>query len=238
MINVGIAGAQGRMGQLLIEALAKESDLKLVVSLVRANADYVEEMIEKLTDPLEVLIDFSPPSAVLKHLSLACKHHYRIVIGSTGFTDAEKEMINQAATVIPIVFAANMSMVANITYKILALVAKMLPEKADAAILDIHHKHKKDRPSGTALRMAEIIRETREKNKVDPIDVPVTSIRMGESVGEHKIFFSLEEERLEITHKTFNRLAYAKGALQAARWLMNCTPGLYDMQDVLGLKIN
>lgn len=223
MINIAIAGANGRMGQLIMHAVENNPEFKLIAKLTRTSI----QLPGKNNGQVDiVLIDFTIPEATLIHLNMALQYGYPMVIGTTGFTEAQKHTLKAAAQKIPIVFSPNMSLGMNVNYKVLALAEKLLKNKADMAILDMHHKHKKDAPSGSALRMAEVMSS----------DIPITSMRLGENIGSHTAFFSLEGETLEIIHRATDRTAFAKGALQAAKWVLHQAPGLYDMQDVLEFK--
>jgi 4-hydroxy-tetrahydrodipicolinate reductase len=229
-IKVAVAGSNGRMGKMIVEILALDPEIELVAKISRATE--TENLNAALDAKVTVCIDFTPPEAVLNHLSFCLKHKINMVIGTTGFSDVQKAAIAEASKNISIVFAPNMSVGVNLTFKLLELAARVLQESADIAILDIHHKHKQDAPSGTALKMSDIIKSQQKKEtKID-----IASLRVGEVMGEHSILFALPEEEIKITHQAFNRKAFAEGAVKAAKWVNYQKPGLYDMQDVLGLN--
>ncbi len=223
MISVAVTGARGRVGQLIVQAI--EADKKFLLAALD----------EK---PVDVLIDFSAPEATLKYLALCQEKKCPMVIGTTGFSELEKMKIAQASQIIPIVFSPNMSVGINISYKLLALAAHLLKDRAnmdlDISITDIHRQDKKDAPSGTALRMAEVIREGCINNDTQ---INISSVRLGDTVGEHSTVFALPGEQITISHKATDRSLYAMGALEAAKWVVKQAPGLYDMQDVLQLPI-
>jgi len=229
MIKVVVGGAKGRVNQFILQAIEADKEVSLVASLSRSDP---HTQLNALKMPVDVFIDFTTPTATLEFLEICEKRKYPMVIGTTGFSELEKVKIAHASRTIPIVFSPNMSVGINISYQLLALAAKLLKEQAgitpDVAIVDIHHQHKKDAPSGTALRMADVIRSTSHDSKVS-----LSSVRLGDTIGEHSALFALAGERIEITHKATNRSLYAAGALQAAKWVVNQAPGLYDMQDVL-----
>jgi 4-hydroxy-tetrahydrodipicolinate reductase len=234
MIKIAVTGVKGRVGQMVIQTIKEDPSLQLQLAAELARQDLADRG-QNRSEAIDVVIDFSHPSALTDLLSLCCERAYRLVIGTTGFTDAQKQQIREAATLIPIVLAPNMSVGINISYKLLEMAAKILKDQpVDIAILDIHHKHKKDAPSGTALRMGEVI-ATAQAKSVKEAKIDFSPLRLGDIVGEHTAIFALEGERIEISHKSTNRSLYAKGALKAAQWLMDKPPGLYDMQDVLGL---
>lgn len=236
MINIAVGGTQGRVNQLILRAIAEDKHLSLAASFSRSNPDI---NLETLQTPIDVFIDFTTPAATLEYLVICQAKRYPMVIGTTGFSELEKVKIAHAAQIIPIVFSPNMSIGVNISYKLLALAANLLHEHAgiaaDVAIVDIHHQHKKDAPSGTALRMAEVIRNAAPDAASDP-RINLSSVRLGDTIGEHSALFALAGERIEITHKATHRGLFATGALQAAKWVVSQEAGLYDMQDVLGLR--
>ena len=265
MIDVVIAGASGRMGKVLLEAVAGAADLRLVAALERAGSPWLGRNAGELFPGLDaritddaadalatatVLIDFTRPEASLHHLALCREHEVAMVIGTTGFDADGKAAIAEAAEDIPIVFAPNMSVGVNLALKLLHTAAKVLADGYDIEIVEAHHRHKVDAPSGTALRMGEVVagalgrdlgtcavygREgvTGERNGQT---IGLATVRGGDVVGDHTVMFMGLGERLEITHKASSRLTFALGALRAARYLTGKSNGLYDMQDVLGLK--
>lgn len=233
-VRIAVSGAEGRVGKLLVQAVADNAKTQLVAELNRKNTlETIQNKKSGASPTIDVIIDFTQPAVTLSLLPICCQNNYRLVIGTTGFTSEQKAQILKAAKEIPIILAPNMSIGINVTYKLLELAAKLLKDQPiDVAVTDLHHKHKKDAPSGTALRMGEVITEACNK----PTDIAYTALRLGDSIGEHSALFALPGERIEITHKSLDRTLYAKGALQAAIWLMNQPAGLYSMQDVLGLN--
>jgi 4-hydroxy-tetrahydrodipicolinate reductase len=231
------------MGQALIEAINSSSQ-----SDFGAGFDKGDNLIDSLKN-FEVLIDFSRPEASLNALAVCKDAGKAMVIGTTGFTDSELELIGQASKEIPIVFAPNMSVGVNLTLKILETSAKVIGPDSSIEIIEAHHRYKVDSPSGTALKMGEVIanalgrdlsecavygREGIEEPR-DMNTIGFSSIRGGDVVGEHTVAFFMDGERVEITHKASSRMIYANGAVRAANWLSDKSSGLYSMQDVLEL---
>ena len=198
----------------------------------------------------DTLIDFTTPVATLAHLALCRTHGKRLVIGTTGLDAAGRDQIAAAGADIGIVFAPNMSVGVNLCFTLLELAARVMGEDADIEILEAHHRHKVDAPSGTALRMGEVIAQTLGRNLAevavygregrtgerDRRTIGFETIRAGDVVGEHTVWFATEGERVEITHKASSRMTFARGAVRAAQWLAGQPAGVYDMQDVLGLR--
>ena len=266
MINIAVVGAAGRMGKILIEACAESENAKLTVatehpesSLIGTDAGEVAGVgknnviiVSNLDDAVnnfDVLIDFTRPAPTLNHLDWCVKNNKGMIIGTTGFTDDEKLQIDTAGKIIPIVFAANYSVGVTLSLKLLELTARVLGDSVDIEIIEAHHRHKVDAPSGTALKMGEVIAKTLdrtlEENAVfcregvtgerNRKDIGFQTIRAGDIVGEHTVMFADIGERIEITHKASSRMTFAKGAVRAAIWLGNQSPNVYDMQDVLEL---
>lgn len=243
MTRIAINGSKGKMGQALIEAINSSSQ-----SDFGAGFDKGDNLIDLISN-FEVLIDFSRPEASLNALAVCKDAGKAIVIGTTGFTDSELELIGQASKEIPIVFAPNMSVGVNLTLKILETSAKVIGPDSSIEIIEAHHRYKVDSPSGTALKMGEVIanalgRDLSEcavygrEGIEDPRDmntIGFSSIRGGDVVGEHTVAFFMDGERVEITHKASSRMIYANGAVRAANWLSDKSSGLYSMQDVLEL---
>jgi len=228
VIKVGVGGAGGRMGRLIVQVLEEDPKTECVAKINRSNP------LQSLSDPLDILIDFSTPDATINHLKLCIERGCPMVIGVTGFSLEQKKQIEQASKYIPIVFSPNMSIGINLCFKLLEQAAKALKGNEgniDVAIQDVHHKQKKDAPSGTALRMGEIVANGLGTNL--NTDIGFTSSRVGDVMGDHTVLFALEGERIEITHRSQSRMIYAKGAVQAAKWLMDKSLGLYTMQDIL-----
>lgn len=267
MINVGITGASGRMGRALIEAVTEAQGMTVAAAIERPassviaadagevagigklNVPIVDDLRAVVSD-IDVLIDFTHPSVTLVNLE-TCQHAgKRIVIGTTGFTDEEKQRICQAAEDIGVVFAPNMSVGVNLCFKLLDLAARIMGNEVDIEIIEAHHRHKVDAPSGTALRMGEVVADAlgRDLNDCavygregqtgerDRQTIGFETIRAGDIVGEHTVMFADVGERVEITHKASSRMTFAKGAARAAAWVMEQEQGLFDMQDVLGLR--
>ncbi|MCF6190540.1 MAG: 4-hydroxy-tetrahydrodipicolinate reductase [Cocleimonas sp.] len=266
MINIAVVGAAGRMGKILIEACAESDNAKLTVatehpdsSLIGTDAGEVAGVgknnviivssLDDAENDFDVLVDFTRPAPTLNHLDWCVKNNKGIIIGTTGFSDDEKSQIDTAGKSIPIVFAANFSVGVTLSLKLLELTARVLGDSVDIEIIEAHHRHKVDAPSGTALKMGEVIAKTLdrtlEKNAVycregvtgerARKDIGFQTIRAGDIVGEHTVMFADIGERIEITHKASSRMTFAKGAVRAATWLGSQSPSVYDMQDVLEL---
>lgn len=267
MTKIAITGAGGRMGRVLIEATTDNSATTVSAAIERAGSSLVGadagELagIDKLgvatVDDLasvaaqfDVLIDFTRPEVSLANLEICRKAGKKIVIGTTGFSDEQKQQISDAAKEIAVVFAPNMSVGVNLCLKLLDMAARVMGDYTDIEVIEAHHRHKVDAPSGTALRMGEVVADAlgrdlkdcavygREGNtgERDRNTIGFETIRAGDIVGEHTVMFADIGERVEITHKASSRMTFAKGAVRAADWLMQHQSGLYDMQDVLGLK--
>ena len=243
MTKIAITGSNGRMGQALIEAVKLNPNVSQGSILNRGDD------IERVLKDFDVLIDFTRPEATLDALSTCQSAGKAMVIGTTGFSDDALKVIDQASSDIPIVFAPNMSVGVNLTLKLLETTAKVIGTDSNIEIVEAHHRHKVDAPSGTALKMGEVIanalgrdlsecavygREGTEEPR-DRQTIGFSSIRGGDVVGEHTVTFFMEGERVEITHKASSRMTYANGAVKASQWLTNQANGLYSMQDVLDL---
>ena len=267
MIHIGIAGASGRMGRALVEAVHTTPGMRVTAAVERAdspvlNADAgaiagigeidvpITADVAEAVRHVDVLIDFTLPEPTLEHLAVCRQTGTRLVIGTTGFDAAGKQTIREAADDIAIVFAPNMSVGVNLCFKLLDLAARVLGDEVDIEIIEAHHRHKVDAPSGTALRMGEVLAEALGRNldevavygrhghtgERDRRTIGFETIRAGDIVGEHTVMFADIGERVEITHKASSRMTFAKGAVRAAGWLMTHERGLFDMQDVLGLR--
>ncbi|VVE50117.1 4-hydroxy-tetrahydrodipicolinate reductase [Pandoraea iniqua] len=266
MMKIAIAGASGRMGRMLIETVLAADDAELVGALDRegspalghdAGAFLGRETGVHITADLdtalanaEFLIDFTRPEGTLLHLAAAAKHGVKMIIGTTGFSDEDKARLAEGAKRVAVVFAPNMSVGVNATFKLLEVAAKILNTGYDIEIIEAHHRHKVDAPSGTALRMGEVVadalgRDLKEcavygregvTGERDPSTIGFATVRGGDIVGDHTVLFAGIGERIEITHKSSSRLSYAQGSLRAARFLVERQTGLFDMQDVLGLR--
>ena len=266
MTRIAVTGAAGRMGRTLVEA-CQQAGLTLGAAIERPgssmigtdagelagigrNGVQVVENLGSVLDTFDVLVDFTRPEVTLNNLALCRKAGKAMVIGTTGFDDAGKQAIREAANDIAIVFAPNMSVGVNLSLKLLDLAARVLGDEVDIEIIEAHHRHKVDAPSGTALRMGEVVAAAlgrdlkacavygREGNtgERDRKTIGFETIRAGDIVGEHTVMFAGIGERIEITHKASSRMTFAKGAMRAAAWLAAKDRGLFDMQDVLGLK--
>ena len=243
MTKIAITGSNGRMGRALIRAVKINPNVSQGPMLNRGDD------INLVLQDFDVLVDFTRPEATLNALSICQNAGKAMVIGTTGFSDEALEIINQASSDIPIVFAPNMSVGVNLTLKLLETTAKVIGTDSNIEIVEAHHRHKVDSPSGTALKMGEVIanalgrdlsecavygREGTEEPR-DRQTIGFSSIRGGDVVGEHTVTFFMEGERVEITHKASSRMTYANGAIKACQWLTNQANGLYSMQDVLDL---
>jgi len=268
MIRVGIAGAAGRMGKSLIAACQESDEVTLAAALEHSDSAVlgqdageiaglsrvgvpIRSDLVAICDSIDVLIDFTRPESTLGHVSLARDRGMRMVIGTTGFSAEQRRTIEEAGQSIAIILAPNMSVGVNLVLKLLELAARTIGEYTDIEIVEAHHRHKVDAPSGTALRMGEVVAEAlgrdlrscavfgRQGNmgERDRKTIGFATIRAGDIVGEHTVMFADEGERVEISHKASSRSTFAKGALRAAQWVMGQTHGLFDMQDVLGLKV-
>lgn len=226
MIKIVVTGAAGRMGQRVIALASKEKDLKIV-----GEVD-IGDSLEAIISQGDVLIDFSSTEATIPNLTIAARAKKAAVIGTTGHTPEQKKAIEKIASEIPIVVAPNMSLGVNVMWKILAEAARALGEAYPVSVREVHHIHKKDKPSGTAL---EIVRVLSKALGIPSEKIPVESVREGEVVGDHAVVFRGPEETLEITHRAFSRDTFAIGALRAAKWVVGKKPGLYSMADVLGI---
>ncbi len=265
-LKIAIAGVSGRMGQMLVEAVQAADDCQLIGALDRTESTLIGQDAAAFTgqhsgvqvtadlraglNGAQVLIDFTRPEGTLAHLRVCRELGVHAVIGTTGFTDAQKSEIAEVARDIAIVMAPNMSVGVNVTLKLLEMAAKALSTGYDIEIIEAHHRHKVDAPSGTALKMGEVIagalgRDLKDcavyaregvTGERDPSSIGFATIRGGDIVGDHTVLFASTGERIEITHKSSSRATYAQGSLRAARFLANHQRGLFDMFDVLNLK--
>ncbi|WP_339081712.1 4-hydroxy-tetrahydrodipicolinate reductase [Pseudomonas sp. TMP9] len=267
MQRIAVMGAAGRMGKTLIEAVQLADGARLSAAIDRADSSLMGADVGELVaqgkmgvnlsgdlravlDQFDVLIDFTHPSVTLHNLEICRQAGKAMVIGTTGFSPEEKQLLADAGRQIPIVFAANFSVGVNLCLKLLDTAARVLGDDVDIEIIEAHHRHKVDAPSGTALRMGEVVANAlgRDLQKVavygregqtgerERETIGFATVRAGDVVGDHTVLFAAEGERVEITHKASSRMTFAKGAVRAALWLQADKPGLYDMQDVLGLN--
>lgn len=264
--TIAIAGSSGRMGKMLLEAVLRADDFELVAALDQPGSEIegrtvgewvglpcsiaIETDLDAALAKADCLIDFTRPAATLAHAAACCRHGTSMVIGTTGFDDEARSAIEKAAATIPIVMAPNMAVGVNLVFKLLESAAAILAEGYDIEIVEAHHRHKVDAPSGTSLRMGQIVAQTLGRDLADCAiygrqgftgerdakTIAFSTIRGGDIVGDHTVMFCGEGERVEITHKAGNRWPYALGSLRAARFLAQRKNGLYDMQDVLGLR--
>jgi len=266
-INVGVIGAGGRMGRMLIEAVQNnpQTTLKAAIerqgsSLVGADAgevaaighlnlQIVDDLAAVISD-IDVLIDFSLPDATEKNMQVCAEHNVAMVIGTTGFNEQQEQVLAKASEKITIVYAGNYSTGVNLSLKLLGMAAKAFGNDADVEIIEAHHKHKIDAPSGTAYMMAEAVAEARGQNLKDVAiygregqtderesgTIGIHAVRGGEIVGDHTVMFIADGEVVEITHRARARMTFAAGAVRAATWVVEQEVGQYNMQDVLGLS--
>lgn len=265
MIKLAIAGAAGRMGRAIIEAAGAVPEVEIAAALERSGGDVlgldagelagVGRIGVPISDTLEgptfdVVVDFTNPAATLSHLEFCRGSGRRMVIGTTGFSETERARIRDAAREIAIVMAPNMSVGVNLCFKLAELAARTLGPEADVEIVEAHHRHKVDAPSGTALRLGEVVAQARGQRLADVAAwsrhghtgprvtgaIGFAVVRAGDIVGDHRVMFATDGEIVEIRHHASSRRTFAAGAVRAARWLAGRAPGLYDMQDVLGLR--
>ena len=267
MRRIAVMGAAGRMGKNLIEAVNQAVGAQLTAAIDRPDSSLIGADAGELAgigrngvvlggdlaavlDQFDVVIDFTHPSVTLKNLEICRQAGKAMIIGTTGFTVEEKQLLSEAAKQIPIVFAANYSVGVNLCLKLLDTAARVLGDDVDIEVIEAHHRHKVDAPSGTALRMGEVVANAlgRDLEKVAVYGregqagararetIGFATVRAGDVVGDHTVLFAADGERVEITHKASSRMTFANGAVRAALWLEKQPAGLYDMQDVLGLR--
>jgi len=265
-IRIAIAGVSGRMGRALLEAVAADDNCVLGAALDRSSSPLlgqdagvvygavsgvaVSDQGPAALIASQVLIDFTRPEATFGYLDACVAAGVPLVIGTTGFDDAGKARIRDAAGTIPVVFAPNMSVGVNLLMKLAELAAQVLQDGYDIEIIEAHHRHKVDAPSGTALGLGQAVARALDRDLAqcavygregvtgerDPRTIGFSTVRGGDIVGDHTLMFAGIGERVELTHKASSRATFAQGALRAAKWLQGREPGLYDMRDVLGLQ--
>jgi 4-hydroxy-tetrahydrodipicolinate reductase len=269
MIKAVVTGASGRMGSRIINVLSTSEGIRLSAAVEKRGHPQVGQdvcgpagipssgVLNLITDDLgaalkagDVVIDFTHPESSLDHVRVCAEHKKPIVLGTTGFTKEQLDRIHTYVQAIPCVLSPNMSIGVNLTFKILAEVAKTLGDEYDIEIVEAHHRMKKDAPSGTAMKMAQVLAQAVHRN-LDEVgvyarkgmigerstkEIGIQTVRAGDIVGEHTVLFAGKGERIEITHRAHSRDTFAAGAVRAAKWIVGKKPGLYDMQDVLGLK--
>ncbi len=267
MTRIAVTGATGRMGRAIIEVCINSDSVALGAAIVKPGSDLMGldagdvlgvgktdvvfgDEISAVVDDFDVLIDFTLPEVTMANLAVCQKAGKHMVIGTTGFSSEQKQKISHAACDFALVMAPNMSVGVNLCFKLLELAAHVMGNEVDIEIIEAHHRHKVDAPSGTALRMGEIVANTlgRDLNACavygregrtgvrDRRSIGFETIRAGDIVGEHTVMFADVGERVEIVHKATSRMTFAKGAVRAANWIKRHDSGLYDMQDVLGLR--
>ena len=265
-IKIAVVGASGRMGRMIIESVLKDPSVKLVAAIDQLGTSAigkdagemvgmpcgvpVSSDIEAGIAKADCLVDFTRPEGTLEHLAICRQHRVGMVIGTTGFDEQGKALIAEAAREIPVVFAPNMSVGVNVVFKLLDMASRIMDEGYDIEIVEAHHRHKIDAPSGTALRMGEVVAKALGRDlktcaiygregvtgERDPSTIGFATVRGGDIVGDHTVMYCGTGERVEISHKASSRMPYALGSLRAARFLADKSAGLYDMQDVLGLR--
>ncbi|MDN5849102.1 MAG: 4-hydroxy-tetrahydrodipicolinate reductase [Nitrococcus sp.] len=267
MIKIGISGSAGRMGRTLIAAVVQNPQTEITAAIERQGSRWIGTDAGDLAgigslgvclvdDPraavtrCDVLIDFSLPVATMANVAICREAGKPIVIGTTGLNDADRRELTRAAQVLPVVLAPNFSAGVNLAFKLIELAAQVLGDEFDIEVIEAHHRHKVDAPSGTALRMGEILASalgrdlgscavhSREGHTGERASKSIgfATVRGGDIVGEHTVLYAGLGERLEITHRASSRMTFASGAIRAAVWLVQQEAGLYDMQDVLGLR--
>ncbi|WP_373100632.1 MULTISPECIES: 4-hydroxy-tetrahydrodipicolinate reductase [Pasteurellaceae] len=266
-LQIAVAGAGGRMGRQLIQAIQTADGVCLGAAFERPGSSLigtdagelagvgalgvkVSDDLSAQKDHFDVFIDFTRPEGTLEHLRFCVAHGKKMIIGTTGFNDAGKQDIRQAAQQTAIVFASNFSVGVNLVFKLLEKAAKVMGDYCDIEIIEAHHRHKVDAPSGTALSMGEHIAKTLGRDlktqgvfcrdgiigERKPDEIGFSTIRAGDVVGEHSVWFADIGERVEISHKASSRMTFANGAIRAAKWIAAQDKGLFDMTDVLSLN--
>ncbi len=267
MTRIAVVGAAGRMGRMLVEAIAGDDRCSLGAAIersgstllgvdagelvgVEAQGVMLSDDLAAVVDNFDTVINFTTPELTMANVELCLKNGKSIVIGTTGLSEDQKAELEKAAETISVVFAPNMSIGVNLVFKLLETAARIMDQDADIEVIEAHHRHKVDSPSGTALKMGEVVADTlgRDLEKCavygregytgprDRETIGFATVRAGDVIGDHTVLFASEGERVEITHKASSRVIYARGALRAVRFLADKQSGLFDMQDVLGLK--
>jgi 4-hydroxy-tetrahydrodipicolinate reductase len=266
-VRVGVCGAAGRMGKTILEVCNDNDDIEVTAAIEYSGSPMlgldagevagigklkvnITDDISSVADQVDVMIDFTLATSVPENIRKCVSASVKMVIGTTGLTHDDHELIKDAAKKIAIVFAPNMSIGVNLCFKLLEMAAQVIGEDTDIEIIEAHHRHKKDAPSGTALRMGEVVANTLGRNLKecavygregitgarDRNTIGFETIRAGDIVGDHTVMFVADGERVEITHKATSRKTFANGAVRAAQWLLEKERGLFDMQDVLNFK--
>lgn len=224
MIKICVSGSRGKMGSRIAQLAKEDSGLEL------SGTFDIDEECEGLIEGCDCLIEFTTPQATLEHLALCEKHNKAIVIGTTGLSGAEKDKVKEASAKIPVILSPNMSIGVNLLFKMVSDAAKVLGQEYDVSIVEAHHVHKKDAPSGTAKELERIVKE-----KKNDVQIPIESIREDEIVGEHTITFDSPLDTIEITHSAKTRDIFARGALEGVKFIVKKKHGLFTMKEVLGL---
>ena len=235
MIKLGIAGACGKMGRRIYELAAQDKELEVGLALEKKGTSLIGKELGRLkvsSNPdglflVDVLVDFTLPEAVDEHLDYVAKYKKALVLGTTGLTDAQVNKLREVSMLVPVVYSPNMSIGVNVLFSVLPQIAMKLGPDYSVEIVEAHHKAKKDAPSGTAKKLAEVIKGVMKK------DLAIHSIRLGDIFGDHTVVFCGNSERIEIKHQAHSRDLFALGALKAIKWIIGKPAGLYTMQDVL-----
>ena len=267
MVRVGVCGAAGRMGKTILEVCNDNNNIEVTAAIEYSGSPMlgldagdvagignlgvtITDNITSVADQVDVIIDFTLATSLSANIRKCVSANIKMVIGTTGLTQDDHGLINFASNDIAIMFAPNMSIGVNLCFKLLEMAAKVIGEDTDIEIIEAHHRHKKDAPSGTALHMGEVVAHALGRNlkevavygregitgERDKKTIGFETIRAGDIVGEHTVMFVADGERVEITHKASSRKTFANGAVRAAQWLSDKDKGLFDMQDVLDLK--
>jgi 4-hydroxy-tetrahydrodipicolinate reductase len=235
MIKLGITGACGKMGRRIYELAGTDKDFEVALALEKKGTPLIGKDLGKIKVSsnldglflIDVLVDFTLPEATDNHLDYVAKYKKAYVLGTTGLSDAQKNKVEEVSRVVPVVFTPNMSVGMNVLFSMLPEIAKRLGPDYSVEIVEAHHKAKKDAPSGTAKRIAELISQVTKK------EIPTHSLRLGDIFGDHQVIFCGNSERIEIKHQAHSRDLFVVGALKAAKWIAGKPAGLYSMQDVL-----
>ena len=267
MIRVAVTGAGGRMGKTLIEALSLSSEAELTVALERPDSSLIgvdsgelagigrnnvllSSELTSLADQFDVLIDFTVPQATVANAAWCANHNKRLVVGTTGFTAQQRTEVESMGEQSALCIASNYATGVNLCFKLAEMAASVLGDEVDIEVIEAHHRHKVDAPSGTALSLGEAVAKPLGRDLAEVAvygregqtgvrereTIGFATVRGGDVVGDHTVLFAAEGERIEITHKASSRMAFARGAVRAAAWLGAKERGLFDMQDVLGLR--
>ncbi|MEO0097725.1 MAG: 4-hydroxy-tetrahydrodipicolinate reductase [candidate division WOR-3 bacterium] len=236
MIKVILIGALGKMGKVLGEAISKERDMKIIYGIEREDHPdlnkhfydgYLLSNLERVINECDICVEFTNPQATLEHLEIIKKAKKPFLIGTTGFTKEEMEILKSAGKEIPLLYSSNYSFGINFIFKILKEIIKILPDNYDITLIETHHKEKKDAPSGTAKRMVEIIKERKDK------EIKTISLRFGDIIGKHTLIFATNGEVIEITHNALSRFAFANGVIYGIRFLVKQKSGFYLFEEII-----